>query len=204
MRRGPFLFLLLVIAALLLRSPAVQARRWTYFEGEVGGMAPLLDGEMRRLFGPSLMAGLTTGAFYAAPDGPRLGWQVAADFTLFNYRPLDDSNVYRLRLLGGARFEQPLTGDFRLELHAMGGLDYIVSSIPDTFVGTTVREEDSNLGPVLEPAGGVVWQSGQLLMGLMAALPLSYHHDGDPDDRPADFDYFGVEFDLLFTIGASL
>jgi hypothetical protein len=196
----------IVVAAsvIVLLCGRAEARRWSYFEGDVGGTLQLVDADFRRDFGPSLMAGLKTGAFYAPPDGDRIGWEVAADFTLFDYQILADSNVYRLRLLGGARYERPLAGDLRLVLRAMGGLDFIVSSVPDTFVGTTVKEEDSNLGPVVEPSGGVLWQSGSLLLGLIAALPIAYHHDGDPGDRPADFDYLGVEFDVLFTVGASL
>ena len=189
---------------LLLGSATAEARRFSYFEGEAGGTAQLMDADFRTTFGPSLMAGLKTGAFYSPPDECRIGWEVAADFTLFDYQLAEDSNVYRLRLLGGARWERPLFGELRLEVQALAGLDYIVSSVPDTFVGTTVKEEDSNLGPVFAPSAGILWQSGQLLLGAMAELPLSYHYDGDPGDRMADFDYFGVEFDLLVTIGASL
>jgi hypothetical protein len=193
----------LVLTA-VLPPTADAARRWTFFEGHLGGSTQAIDADFRDTFGPSLVAGVRTGAFYCGPEELRIGWEAATDFTLFDYEPLERSNVYRLRLLGGARMERPFLRDARLVYRVLGGIDYIISSTPSFVAGTETKEETSSLGPVVEPGIGIVWQFGEVLVGANATLPLSYHRDTDARDYAADFDFIGVELDLLFTVGASL
>jgi hypothetical protein len=193
-----------VLSVVLFASRVEAARRWTFFELDVGGTAQALDREFRSTFGPSLLAGLRTGAFYCPPDDQRIGWEVMADFTLFDYEPLDGADVFRLRLKGGPRLERPFAPDARLIFRVLGGIDYIIASVPDRVGTTLTKEESGSLGPVLEPGVGVVWQFGEVLVGATASLPIAYHRDEDTSDRTADFDYIGIELDVLFTIGASL
>jgi hypothetical protein len=195
----------LALTGLLACVPTAEAqRRWTFFAADVGVSTQALDNQFRDTFGPSLVGGFRTGTMYRPPDERRIGWEIAADFTLFQYVPAEDADVFRLRLLGGARLETPFRGDVRIVYRLLAGIDYIVASVPTVVVGTVTKEESGSLGPVLEPAVGALWQTGKLLVGVTAALPISYHYDGDAADRSADFDYLGVELELLLNVGVSL
>lgn len=187
-------------------ASAAQVRKWPFFEGTVGSTVPLGAKAFQDTAEPSPLGGFRAGAFFEPPGAAhRIGFEVAFDFTyLFNNLARDamaDSEIYRLRLMGGARYEVPLHDKLYAFGRAMAGLDMVIGSVDDFAVGTYIREEEVSVGPVVVPGGGLVWRFDTVNLGLQGGLPISYHYDGDKADRTPDFDYLGIELEALFSIG---
>ena len=187
-------------------ASAARVRKWPFFEGTAGTVVPIGAKAYQDTARISPLGGFRAGAYFEAPGAPhRIGFEIGFDFTyLFNGLARDqfaDSDIYRLRLMGGARYEVPVGGRAYAFGRVMGGVDMVIGSVDDYAAGTYIREEAVSLGPVVSPGGGLVWRFDDFNIGAQGGLPISYHYDGDHADRTPDFDYLGIELEALFSIG---
>lgn len=197
----------LALASVVVLAPSsARARKWPFFEGTGGVVTPLGASNYQDMAKISPVGGFHAGAFFSeAGAARRLGFEVAADFTYIRNTLARDayaeSDVFRIRIVGGARVEYPLGGRLYGFGRVLAGLDLVVGSVDDLAAGTYVREEKVSLGPVVAPGGGLLWRFTDVNVGVQGGLPISYHHDGDLGDRTPDFDYVGLELETLFSVG---
>ncbi len=166
-------------------------------------MVPLGDDDYENFVDQSFKLGARV-SFFGAPasrDKMNLGLELDFDWTP-TANDLDDSNTLdasftRLRALVAVRARKRLGANTMVFLRAGGGLDYVIGSIKGTII-IPVDAEDNDLGVALELGGGVLTRIGGGFVGMQVALPIALHFG---DQEPFDYDYTGVDFDLLFTAG---
>ena len=194
------------IVLALVALPAIAAADG-FTEGVVGGMVPLADDEYTDTVDASLKLGVRAGSL-----GERgAGVELALDFTPVSFNGPSsfgdvETTARRFRALVGGRFQHALRGPGFLFVRAGAGVDVGNVSTQGTFLGVEVDEGQTDLGLALEFGGGVGVELGSVYVGAQVALPMAFHFDdNDPDDPDDyDFEYTGIDLDLLFAVGARL
>ena len=177
-----------------------RGRGSTYAELVAGLAAPVGDDDYEAVVDPSFLLGARVGGVVVGGrrGGLALEGSLVGQFLSIDDPPaIDVGFSYRLRLAAGARLfydikRVRLFGRFGI------GLDYANVSAEDAFLGIDLGGDD--LGLLLEPGGGVLFDLGGTAVGLQLALPVAIHDDDD-DDVDLDPDYTSTDLDVLLTVG---
>jgi hypothetical protein len=72
--------------------------------------------------------------------------------------------------------------------------------------GIAFDAEQTDVGLALELGGGIEVRLGSVIVSGQLALPMALHFDDDDpaDSKDFDFEYTGVDLDLLFAVGTAM
>lgn len=180
--------------------------RGSFMEAVLGLAVPVAEEDYEDTVDESLKLGVRFGSGQAPGGAGWPGLELSLDFTPVNPE-LDsatiDISIQRYRGLIGVRHRIP-AGKGALFLRAGLGADLVHVSASGSILGINFETSETDVGLAAEVGAGLMFPiGGNLYVGAHFAVPMAFHFDdddpGDPDDT--DFEYTGVDLDLLFTIG---
>lgn len=167
----------------------------------LGGLAlPIADDDYEDIADESLKLGVRFGA--GAIDGSIDFTPVNTDVGVLG----GDLDIQRFRFQVGGRLTRPIGARSQLFGRVSGGLDFVRYSASGQVLGVRFEQSETDLGLAVELAGGLLVNVGKVQIGGQLGIPMAFHvDDGGTDDDPDDeFDYTGVDLDLLFLVSIPL
>jgi len=173
----------------------------TITELVVGLSAPMGDDGYEAAFDTGFLIGARLGSTVVGDRRSGVALEAGLGWHLLNLdiAGFDNSFSYRLRATGGVRAYHDIK-KLRVFGRFGAGIDYIDVSFEDEFLGIDFEADD--LGFLLEPGGGVLYDLGSTSIGVQFAVPIAIH--GGDEDELFDLDYTSTDLDILFTIGGSI
>lgn len=187
-------------------ATAAAARADGLVELAVGGGLPLAEDDYADTVDNSVKF-----AVHAASVGERgVGVDLGLDVTPVSLDNAQffgvEASAWRFRGLVGARGQWPLGAKGVGFVRGGAGVDLARYAVTGSVLGQSIDTSQTDVGLALEVGGGVGVRLGGVIVSAQVALPIALHFDGDDPADPDDFDfeYTGVDLDLLFAVGTTM
>ena len=192
------------VSGILLCGLAATPAAADSFAEVVAGMAlPLAEDDYTDQVDDSPKLGVRFGT--AGEKGA--GLELGLDFTPVNHELPEvlgfDIDFQRYRILLGGRFGAPVgKGKLRAFGRVGAGVDIVRTSVTQDTLD--VDESETDLGLAVEVGGGLLFDAGPVVVGGQVALPFAFHFEDDQNENRIDYEYTGIDLDLLLTVGTSI
>ncbi len=189
----------IAIAAVLLLSASTARADGTFLEGDIGLMVPIADDEYEGNIDEALKLGVRLGSM----SGAR-GLDVAIDFTPINDDLLGNVDISRFRFMVGGRYQHSINPKTHFVFRGAAGIDLVHASASGQILGVEFDFSQTDVGLALEVSGAIMFDVGSKgQVGAKLGIPFAFHFDDDDPDDPddTDFEYTGVDLDVLFVAG---
>jgi len=190
--------------AAVAAAPAAQADGLV--ELAAGGALPLAEDDYADTVDNSVKF-----AVHAASVGDRgVGVDLGLDVTPVSLETSQffglEASAWRFRGLVGARGQWPLGAKGLGFVRGGAGVDVARYAVTGSLLGQSIDTSETDVGLALEVGGGVGVRLGGVIVSAQLALPIALHFDDDDPADPDDFDfeYTGVDLDLLFAVGTTM
>ncbi|MBL8625453.1 MAG: hypothetical protein JNK64_29350 [Myxococcales bacterium] len=204
--RASILVPLVVAATAATAATTTTARADGLVELAVGGGLPLAEDDYADTVDNSAKF-----AVHAASVGERgVGVDLGLDVTPVSLDNAQffglEASAWRFRGLVGARGQWPLGAKGVGFVRGGAGVDLARYAVTGTLLGQSVDTSETDVGLALEVGGGVGVRLGGAIVSAQLALPIALHFDDDDPADPDDFDfeYTGIDLDVLFAVGTTM